>query len=152
MNATGGSPVAELPDWPSAPGNEKKDRAVPHTSISQRLPLVEDLVAVQTHNELVGIHTIRIEGGKRCELYRPHGFGWRGVDANRVPEVCNLDADVQHGLAVRCQLDNHAICAKTSDKRRSCHAAEVAGDTAGCGSGLLEPGAGGRVLRKRAIC
>ena len=109
---------------------------------------------MQTHDERVRIRAIGVEGGEGCTLNRYYSFGrWR-VDANRIPEIHDLDADVEHLLITGRQCEDCSVGSKTGNKRRGCHADEPVEAASGCGSAAAAEGtgAGGRVLRNRAIC
>ena len=154
MKATGELPAAELPDRPSPAGNEEEDGTIPHAGGREALRFVEDLEAVQPYDVSIGLSAVRILSGESGALHREHGFRWGSIDANRVPEIHDLNTDVKDRLIARSHLEHCAVGAKAGDERRRCHADASAGDGAGCGSAAVpaDGDAGGRVLRKRAIC
>jgi hypothetical protein len=154
MKATGEPPAAELPDRPSPAGNEEENRPIPHAGRREALRFVEDLESVQPNDIIIGLNTVRILTRESGALHREYRFRRWSIDANGVPEIHDLNADVKDRLIARCELEDGAVGAKTGDERRSCHEDTSVDNAAGCGSAAVpaEPGAGGRVLRKRAIC
>ena len=109
---------------------------------------------MQPHNEVVGIGAVGVQLIEGSAFDRQDSLGWRRVDANRIPEVHDLDADAERGLITRCQLDDRSICAESGNERCRCHADEPVDVIVDCGliASAAGTGAGGSVLKRRAIC
>src|SRR6185437_3941142 len=146
------------PNGAPAPIRQQKDRAVLRARLREHLMLVEYFEAAQLE-DVVPLIGARHERAERGDLHREHALGGLCLDANRVPDLGDLDAQRERRSA-RCANVN-GLLARAQRERRSARCANVNGLLARAqrrhererhSTMSSTMGAGSSVVKKREIC
>src|SRR6185437_3284301 len=127
------------PNGAPAPIRQQKDRAVLRARLREHLMLVEYFEAAQLE-DVVPLIGARHERAERGDLHREHALGGLCLDANRVPDLGDLDAQRERRSA-RCANVNGLLARAQRRHERERHSTMSS-----------TMGAGSSVVKKREIC
>jgi hypothetical protein len=147
---------------PSSEGHEQS-RAVDRPDRADRRVLVTDFKTLKLGDEFVVEVGVRIQHIERSQLDGQNGLGWRRLDSHCIPNLGNFHADPDRRLIRITQTNDFGARPELQDKRfrvdRRRGSLVAASPRSGDGSrahdvdsGEVPVPAGGRVVKKRAIC